>query len=433
MGACFAFCVPGAKAAQCAGNSTDVQQQVLEAVERCQDEQLLQDMLQMMTVSDPQTLVEKHSPVSARSLLKKCSVIQALSSVRTIPGRIGLDIGGTLAKMVFMQLASEQNTMAECFGTTGRRHPELSFELYLHSHVYHMHFVSGSTANLEKVLQSAKTFPAPHAARQQVVASGGGAHRFASTMLEALNIEMLPFQEMESLVYGLHFLEEHGPAGEVFTLGELGEELPAAWPSPFFPSLLVNMGSGVSILRLDECHDGPMGKSFTRLGGTACGGATFLGLARLMTAATSFEQALGLAQRGDPTRVNKLVGDIYGVEGCSHLGLPGTLTAAYFGKLMSMTGDVRAAIDEADAAAALLMMVVQESVVLARAFSLLVNSQIGRLPPVFFVGGFLAENTMARGLIANTFRNLELPPALFLRHADFLGALGSIMKSVESH
>jgi len=239
---------------------------------------------------------------------------------------------------------------------------------------------------------------------------------------------------MESLVYGLHFLEENGPPDEVFTVSESGQECPAAWPSPFFPSLIVNMGSGVSILRVDEGEEGvPAGKSFVRLGGTACGGATFLGLARLATSATSFEEAIELARRGDAMRVNKLVGDIYGVEGCGNLGLPATLTAAYFGKLMSMEGDVRAAIDEADAAAALLMMVVQESVVLARAFSQLVKAQFSCPPPVFFVGGFLADNTMARGFIADAFRNLSLGPALFLHHADFLGALGSVMKTIEIH
>ena len=246
---------------------------------------------------------------------------------------------------------------------------------------------------------------------------------------------------MESLVSGLEFLHTHQPPGELFMVEEGDVAVPVPWPDPFFPCLLVNVGSGVSILRVDgvdqaegegEGEDGAEeGPHFVRLGGTACGGATFLGLARLITSARTFSEALELARRGDATRVNKLVGDIYGESGCKSLGMPANLTAAYFGKLVSVSGNVRDAADEADTAAALLRMVVQESVVLARAFSQLVHMQVGRAPPVFFVGGFLAENTMARGIIAATFRTFNLGDAMFLRHADFLGALGSLGRCLE--
>lgn len=53
---------------------------------------------------------------------------------------------------------------------------------------------------------------------------------------------------------------------------------------------------------------------FTRLGGTATGGAAFLGLVRLLTSAKTFADCLALAQKGDATKVNKLVSDIYGQD-----------------------------------------------------------------------------------------------------------------------
>merc|ERR1712028_61663 len=93
---------------------------------------------------------------------------------------------------------------------------------------------------------------------------------------------------------------------------------------------------------------------------------------------------------------------------------------------MSADQNVKAKVEEADAAAALLIMVVQESAILARALAQLLEAQLGRRPPVFFVGGFLVDNTVGRSTIATSFRNLSLPPPLFLRHADFLGALGSL-------
>eukprot|EP00913_Durusdinium_trenchii_P009392 g8827.t1 len=55
------------------------------------------------------------------------------------------------------------------------------------------------------------------------------------------------------------------------------------------------MGTGVSVLRVDSAQCG----DFVRVGGTACGGGTFLGLARLLTSATSFEEALEMASWGD--------------------------------------------------------------------------------------------------------------------------------------
>lgn len=153
---------------------------------------------------------------------------------------------------------------------------------------------------------------------------------------------------------------------------------------------------------------------------------------RLVSRAGSFEKALELVGQGDPGAVNILVSDIYGADGCSNLGLPPTMTAAYFGKLMNADGNnFYNAAGNSDFAAALLLMVVQESVVLARAFAQLVEVQCGHHPPVFFVGGFLANNPAAQRIIARTFRNLKLPPALFLRHADFLGALGALSKCLE--
>ena len=61
-----------------------------------------------------------------------------------------------------------------------------------------------------------------------------------------------------------------------------------------YPHLVVNIGSGVSILLVA----GP--SEFRRVGGTACGGGTFLGLSKVLTpSATGFHEALELAEKGD--------------------------------------------------------------------------------------------------------------------------------------
>jgi type II pantothenate kinase len=46
---------------------------------------------------------------------------------------------------------------------------------------------------------------------------------------------------------------------------------------------------------------------FSRVSGTAVGGGTFLGLCRMLTKATTFDEALELASAGDSRKVNLLV------------------------------------------------------------------------------------------------------------------------------
>ena len=54
-------------------------------------------------------------------------------------------------------------------------------------------------------------------------------------------------------------------------------------PSPQLPCLLVNIGSGVSVIKVDE--DG----NFERVSGTSLGGGTLWGLLSLLTPAGSFD------------------------------------------------------------------------------------------------------------------------------------------------
>ena len=57
------------------------------------------------------------------------------------------------------------------------------------------------------------------------------------------------------------------------------------------------------------------------------GGGTFLGLCSMLTGIDSFEEAISLAEKGDSTRVDKLVQDIYGGD-YDKLGLSGDVVAA---------------------------------------------------------------------------------------------------------
>jgi type II pantothenate kinase len=85
---------------------------------------------------------------------------------------------------------------------------------------------------------------------------------------------------MQSIVDGLLLLHELGVEDELYEVKKAGTEISTAWPEPLLPLLLVNVGSGVSCLLVSR-------EGYTRVGGTACGGATFLGLARALTSVSS--------------------------------------------------------------------------------------------------------------------------------------------------
>lgn len=139
---------------------------------------------------------------------------------------------------------------------------------------------------------------------RRVHVTGGGAARVAAA-LEGVEVEHV--SEFAAWARGAEALA-----------GRAGWSLPQRY-------LLVSLGTGTSILEID-------GAAFQRIGGTALGGGTLLGLARLLCRAESFAEASALAARGERGRVDLLVRDIYPEGG---IALPPDLTASNFAKLAS--------------------------------------------------------------------------------------------------
>lgn len=76
-------------------------------------------------------------------------------------------------------------------------------------------------------------------------------------------------------------------------------------------------------------------KQFERVGGTHLGGGTFWGLMSLLTGARTFDDMLAMADRGDNSGVDMLVGDIYGMD-YTKIGLKSTAIASTFGKVFRL-------------------------------------------------------------------------------------------------
>ena len=142
----------------------------------------------------------------------------------------------------------------------------------------------------------------------KVVATGGGAHRFYAILEQELQVEVHREDEMACLIEGLKFItlipdEVYYFSDELIhsvshpqqqqqqppTLERPSPDPPkyavsfVQDPVPQLPCLLVNIGSGVSIVKVDE--DG----SFERVSGTSLGGGTLWGLLSLLTPATTFD------------------------------------------------------------------------------------------------------------------------------------------------
>ena len=66
--------------------------------------------------------------------------------------------------------------------------------------------------------------------------------------------------------------------------------------SDLYPYLLVNIGSGVSMLKVSG--DG----NYERVSGSSLGGGTFWGLCRLMTKCRGFDEMLELSAKGDNSK-----------------------------------------------------------------------------------------------------------------------------------
>lgn len=356
------------------------------------------------------------------------SASTVLAALRTLSVKMGCDIGGTLAKLVLLEKKTDDPSFAFPlqFGKTGRMVPELETTLEFglpgeESVVYQLKFLCGETQALEQAMQNYT--PNPDLTTKKMSVTGGGAHKFKDIFLEKMHLDFVPMKEMQSVVEGLRFIlqNQHAFSDSIFEINENDERVTVPAERNVGKDddfLIVNIGSGISVLKVTP-------KSFWRVGGSACGGATYVGLLKLLCD-TSYQEGLQLAERGSGDKIDTLVSDIYGKEGSRALGLAPDLTAANFGKLGTKLGWQFDPPSKEDMSFSCLQMVMQVASVLAAAFS----TSLG-ISTIYFVGGFLSENTIVEKRISLSMRSLKAK-AYFTRHCDFLGALGCLSLSIDA-
>ncbi|KAK1175166.1 pantothenate kinase 3-like [Acipenser oxyrinchus oxyrinchus] len=351
----------------------------------------------------------------------------------------GMDIGGTLVKLVYFEpkdiTAEEEQEEVEnlksirkyltsnvAYGSTGIRdvHLELK-DLTLCGRKGNLHFIRFPTQDMPAFIQMGrdKHFSSLHTT---LCATGGGAYKFEPDFREMADLQLLKLDELDCLIKGVLYIDSVKFNGhsecyyfENPTDPVQCQKKPYNLENPY-PLLLVNIGSGVSILAVYSKDN------YKRVTGTSLGGGTFLGLCCLLTGCSTFEEALEMATRGESTTVDKLVRDIYGGD-YERFGLPGWAVASSFGNMMCK--EKRESICKEDLARATLVTITNNIGSITRMCAL--NENIDR---VVFVGNFLRINTLSMKLLAYAmdYWSKGQLKALFLEHEGYFGSVGALLE-----
>lgn len=171
--------------------------------------------------------------------------------------------------------------------------------------------------------------------------------------------------------------------------------------------LLTNVGTGTSIHCIEN-------NRHERLGGTGIGGGTLIGLSRLLTGVTNYEEIVSLARQGSRDRIDLKVKHIY--EG-KVPPISGELTASNFGsKLFEAADDLT----KEELLAAVIGLVGETvSTISVQAAQQCKSSTIIYIGTSFFHNPLLKE-------VVESYTVLRGAVPLFLENGEFSGAVGAM-------
>ncbi|CAK1556055.1 unnamed protein product [Leptosia nina] len=398
----------------------------------------------------------RRPPYSAPALNKENHVMANMPTLPSPPDNdalpmpwFGMDIGGTLTKLVYFEPRETNRreidketeilknirrylTRNSAYGKTGRRDVHLQMDnVTIRGRRGTLHFIRFPTSEVGSFLQLARS-KGMATLLNTIYATGGGAYKFEEDFIKEVNMRLSKLDELDALIAGVQFIDSMNPHECYYW--EPNQDTPLDDDSPPYlepclsqyvrkpfdfsspyPFLLVNIGSGVSMLVVSAPND------YYRVSGTSLGGGTFLGLCCLLTGCSSFEEAISLAASGDNTTVDKLVRDIYGGD-YERFRLRGDLVASSFGHMCS--ADRRAKVSREDLARATLVTITNNIGSIARLCAS--NQNIQR---VVFCGNFLRVNPLSMKLLsyAMSYWSKGALKALFLEHEGYFGAVGCLL------
>ncbi|XP_025712586.1 4'-phosphopantetheine phosphatase isoform X2 [Callorhinus ursinus] len=248
--------------------------------------------------------------------------------------RFAIDIGGSLTKLAYYSTVQHKVARVRSFDYSGKdaeQDHEPPYEISVQEEVTaRLHFVKFENTYIEACLDFIKDHLV-NTDTKVIQATGGGAYKFKDLIEEKLRLRVDKEDVMTCLIKGCNFVLKNIPHEAFVYQKDSDPEFRFQTNHPnIFPYLLVNIGSGVSIVKV-ETED-----RFEWVGGSSIGGGTFWGLGALLTKTKKFDELLHLASKGQHANVDMLVRDVYG-GAHQTLGLSGNLIASSFGK--SATAD----------------------------------------------------------------------------------------------
>jgi len=342
---------------------------------------------------------------------------------------LALDIGGSLAKIAYYSPVPLKRLVSG--GKGGNSGSKVEGEVYEEYEGARLHFIKFETRQIEKCLdyiyKTAMQGVQSSQLCQQVYVTGGGAYKYSELIESKLGLTVVRVDEMATICSGANFLLTN-IVEESFLYDKTHYVFqPVKSKAELFPYLLVTIGSGVSIIKVDS------ETSWERIGGTATGGGTFWGLGRLLTGEQGFDNLLELAIQGDFRNCDMLVKDIYGSRDSEYtsLGLSSTLIASSFGKAISVdcSQPDKKPFSDADMARSLLYLVSNDIGHIVTLYAML-----HKVKNIYFGGFFLRHHPVSLHTIsyAVNFWSKGEVKANFLRHEGYLGAIGAFLKGCQS-
>jgi len=195
-------------------------------------------------------------------------------------------------------------------------------------------------------------------------------------------------------------------------LRDMGHEPESAY-------LLVSIGTGTSALRVE-------GDRVERVGGSALGGGTALGLGLALTGCRSHGELMRLAARGERGGVDLLISDIYAGD---EIGLVGEATASSFGKLAQSLDRSRPNAEPVgpprpeDMAASVMGLVAENIALICNA-----HAHAAGVSTIVFGGSTLLENPTIVQTV-DVLTRVMGHDSVMLPHCGHAGALGAMLMS----
>ncbi|KAE9420740.1 hypothetical protein Angca_008040, partial [Angiostrongylus cantonensis] len=324
--------------------------------------------------------------------------------------RFALDIGGTLVKLVYSTVCERADVGFLYIG--GEPEVLLNFKKF---------------TVIEACLEFIKENWHDRVSDDVLHCTGGGSFKYAEMMHKSLGVKVKRTDEMRSLIFGCDFLLQNNE-DESFTYHHEAVGIERYQYKPIdtdsiYPFLLVNIGTGISVIKVDSPS------MFQRVGGSSMGGGAFIGLGHLLTSAQNFDDLLLMAEKGDHRKCDTLVCDIYGGS-YENLNLPGDLIAGSFGKCsrigkhFSARGDCEIKASESDIAKSLLLMISNNIGQMAMLYGTRYS-----MKRIYFGGFFIRKHpiTMRTLSYAINYWSKGSMEALFMKHEGYLGAVGAFL------